>query len=266
MIQRFRRGIAGVCGALMISVGLTSCEGILSGIYDTPEEISKTIQTGQTYVDASDWTEWHYLDLPTFADAMKENPGHDPASDWVTVPIPRKEIQTQEGWKSGIYTYWYDVYGAGIGKHEYRSFLPTEKQPEPESWSIAVHRNNVRTNGGAAAATGYTDINAIPQTKSFLATLNFQSDEWNETDVWTDQGKMLLGIIGNQGIEVNPVLSSWLAIWIPPMPPSFTMNDSVFVVRLKDGTYAALQLHDYQSPTGTKCVLTINYRYPLTFE
>ena len=46
------------------------------------------------------------------------------------------------------------------------------------------------------------------------------------------------------------------------MPPQFVHNNHVFILRLNDGTYAALQLEDYLSPTGTKCYLTINYKYP----
>ena len=49
---------------------------------------------------------------------------------------------------------------------------------------------------------------------------------------------------------------------IPPMPPAFSLNNHVFILRLKDGTYAALQLENYQSSTGKKCWLTINYKYP----
>lgn len=34
-------------------------------------------------------------------------------------------------------------------------------------------------------------------------------------------------------------------------------------MRTPDGEYAALQLENYQNALGTKCHLTINYRYPL---
>ena len=81
--------------------------------------------------------------------------------------------------------------------------------------------------------------------------------------MWIDQDRMLLGIIGNQGTAVNTVLSSWLRIEIPPMPPAFTPDSRVFVIRLGDGTMGALQLADYQSAAGVKCCLSIKYRYPL---
>lgn len=72
---------------------------------------------------------------------------------------------------------------------------------------------------------------------------------------------MLNGLIGNQGIEINPVLSSWLTVSIPPIPPVFTLNNHVFIVRFSDGTHAALQLENYLSATGTKCCLAINIRF-----
>ena len=46
------------------------------------------------------------------------------------------------------------------------------------------------------------------------------------------------------------------------MPPEFSMDSRVFVLRLNDGTYAALQLDNYLSPQGEKCFMTINYKYP----
>ena len=73
---------------------------------------------------------------------------------------------------------------------------------------------------------------------------------------------MLQGYVPSQGIEVNKVLSSWLRMEIPPMPPSFSLNRHVFILRLKNGSYAALQLENYLSPSGKKCYLTISYKYP----
>lgn len=121
----------------------------------------------------------------------------------------------------------------------------------------------VRTNGGAVARTEFTDMEQLPSSRDFYEALEYTPDEWNEQDVWIIQDRMLSGLIGNQGIEINNVLSSWLRIDIPPMPPAFTPDTRVFVLRLRDGSYAALQLVDYQSQTGVKCCLTLKYKYPL---
>lgn len=249
-------------GAVWSVIALQSCTGILSSVYDEPDEEQRRSVAGQLYLDASDWTEWHYIDVPALTEALAADPEYDVDSAWNTYSIPMEETPN-DNHEWGIYTYWYDVFGAGISVYEFRSFYPTAAQPEPDNWTIAIHRNNVRTNGCKVAATNFKSFDEIPADKTFLNALIFEADEWSETDVWCEQSQMLLGLIGNQGININPVLSSWLKVDIPPIPPAFTLNSNVFVLQLPDNTYAALQLENYQSSTGTKCVLTINYKYPL---
>ncbi len=254
--------------ALAALVSLTGCDGILSGIYDEPPAEDVHTIAGQLYVDASDWTQWHYIDLGAVVDSVALDPEFNTSALWKTSAIPltpQGDPLTVEpaAQSPGIYTYWYDVFGVGISKYEFRSYQPTAQQPEPEKWSFAVHRNNVRTNGGPAAATGLGSLDQLPDDRGYYNNLDFVPDAWNQLDVWTVQDRMLLGIVGNQGINVNPVLSGWLAMEIPPMPPVFKLCSNVFILKLADGSMAALQLQNYQSTTGTKCCLTINYRYPL---
>lgn len=244
------------------AMSLQSCTGILAGVYDEPTEDSKNTVAGQLYIDASQWEKWHYIDLKEVADSVALNPDYNANEHWMSYDIPMTEIDDPNT-RTGIYTYWYDVFGAGISVNEFRSFYPTKAQEEPQKWTIAIHRNNVRTNGCAAATTNFKSFDELPEDRSFLSALRFEEDTWNEKDVWCEQSRMLLGLIGNQGITINNVLSSWLKVDIPPIPPAFTLNDAVFVVKLPDGTYGALQLVNYQSSTGTKCCLTINYRYPI---
>ncbi|MCM1004972.1 MAG: HmuY family protein [Prevotella sp.] len=245
-----------------VAFALQSCTGIFDSVYDEPEDPAQNTVAGQLYIDASDWGKWYYIDLPAVAALTLEDESYNANEAWQTFDIPMQEISRQEG-KWGIYTYWYDVFGAGISENKFVAYYPTEAQPEPESWTIAVHRNNVRTNGCSAAATSFKSFEEIPSDKSFLNALNFEGDRWSENEVWCEQSQMLSGLIGNQGIEINPVLSKWLAVEIPPIPPAFTINSNVFILRLADGTYGAIQLENYQSPTGVKCCLTINYRYPI---
>lgn len=255
-----------VTAAAAILYGLSSCNGILSNAYDEPEE-KESVETraGQLYVDASEWGMWHYIDLKEVYEATENDAAVNPSALWKHYEIPITPVeQTEYGKdKPGIYTYWYDVFGEGISKNEFRDFYLTIAQPEPEKWSFAVHRNNVRTNGGEVARTDYHKFEDLPEGTSWTEKLKFHKDEWNEKDVWTIQERMLSGLIGNQGIEINNTLSAWLTIEIPPMPPAFTHNDEIFILKLADGSMAALQLENYLSSTGTKCCLTINYRYPL---
>lgn len=246
---------------------LSGCQGILPGVYDEPDPESVITNAGQLYIDASDWGEWHYIDFSTLEKQLKADPDLNTSSLWITYPIPVPDYEPEKSTplpeQSGIYTYWYDVFGEGISNNEFRSFSPITKQPEPERWTIAVHRNNVRTNGCGVYETSYTSIESCPADFRWLENLEYHTDEWNQTDVWAVQDRMLLGIIGNQGIYVNNTLGGWLSMDIPPMPPSFSLNPHVFILKLNDGSFAALQLADYIGVDGTKCCLTINYRYPL---
>lgn len=249
------------CAALIAAM-LQGCTGILGGIYDDPPADDDAMTAnGQLYINASDWGKWYFLDLP--AVAAKASGGDEVYSDvWVEREIPETQITGGNG-KDGIYVYWFDVLGAGLEINEFREFIPTAAQQMPEHWTIAVHRNNVMTNGCLVAATTFDDFDDLPEDKSFLSALTFEGDTWTENEVWCVQERMLQGLIGSQGISVNRTLSSWLEVSIPPIPPAFNINRKVFIIKLTDGTYGALRLQDYQSPTGVKCCLTINYRYPL---
>lgn len=246
---------------------LSACTGIMGGIYDDPLEQPKSVE-GQLYIDASDWTEWFYIDLKALTTPATQQSAFEQVQQPYPIPFPSgtAEVITDHSaisGQTGMYTYWYDVWGAGISVNEFRYFQSTESQTAPSEWSFAVHRDNVRTNNGGAYETQLTNIDDFPMTRQQLEQLPFTSDAWTETDVWTDQSQMLSSIIGCQGISINPVLSSWLRLDVPPMPPSFTHNNHVFVLRLSDGSFAALQLANYLSPLGKKCCLTIKYRYPL---
>lgn len=245
-----------------VLIWLPSCNGILGDIYDEPPVQKQAVMAGSLFIDASEWDKWHYIDLKQINDSTL----NDQSDLWQTYRIPISRDVTDihpQAETTGIYSYWYDVFGAGLSNHEFRGFAPTDSQPEPETWTFAVHRNNIRTNGGAACETRYLSVDELPEGTQWLEELDFVPDTWNEKDVWTIQDNMLSGIIGNQGIRINEVLGAWLTVEIPPMPPLFRHNPSVFILRLSDGSYAALQLVDYMDSKGTKCNLTIKYRYPL---
>lgn len=249
---------------LLAVMPLTGCSGILSGVYDEPpsDEGNQVAASGKLYIDASSWTHWHFIDLDEVVERTETDSLYKPNSSWVSYSIPTGQSSVTEG-KDGIYTYWYDVFGEGISKCEFRDYYPTEAQLMPGSWTFAVHRNNVMTNGCMVAKTDFDSFDQLPADKSAYDALTYVGDTWNESDVWVIQDQMLLGLIGCQGITVNECLSSWLNVEIPPVPPAFTLNSKVFILKTPEGKLAALQLENYQSATGTKCVLTINYKYPL---
>ncbi|WP_296095284.1 HmuY family protein [Alloprevotella tannerae] len=255
------RYISIVAGCALLS-GLTACNGILGGIYDEPNDQVK-VAPGTLYVDASSWADWYYVDLDSLAalQAAGDSVGlHHAQTHFTRFPVPTTG-DSGDG-QTGIYTYWFDVFGQGISHNEKRSFTPTGRQQEPPSWTFAVHRDNVRTNGGAVLETNYNDLSQLPENSGDFLGATFTEDEWTENAVWVDQSQMLNELIGCQGIKANKVLSNWLRVDIPPMPPAFTHNKHVFILRLKNGLYAALQLENYIGADGKKCNLTIRYKYP----
>lgn len=246
-----------VGGVALLS--LTACEGILNGIYDKP-----TLNGNQLYVDASDWGKWHYLDFDALLDSVANTPaGKNLSYTWQEQSIPTDSIKPTDtgSLDCGIYTYWYDVYASGLSTYEFRSAYGTNVQPDPAKWDIAVHLDNVRTNGGAAYETELTDMSALPSSSSEFKDKVFTEDSWNEKDVWVEKSEMLLGLIGSQAIKTNPVLSNWLNTKIPPMPPSVERNDHIFILRLKNGNYVALQLAYHKTKDDRNYGLTINFRY-----
>lgn len=110
--------------------------------------------------------------------------------------------------------------------------------------------------------TQYTRMEDLPESSEAFADAAFTPDEWSENKVWVDRTEMLNEIIKCQGIKTNPLLSSWLQISIPPLPTVFTHNNHIFILRLKNGKCAAVQLENYMNEKGVKCQLTINYKYP----
>lgn len=251
----------------ILSSVLASCEGTFEWVYDNIETEEQTTAEGQIYLDASDWKKWYYIDLPRMAEAAKTDSAYNVNDDIVAYDIPTEatgQETTEHGERHDIgqYSYYFDVFNEGLKNNHFVSFRPTEAQQEPETWSIAIHRNNVRTNGCGAYETELYDIEKVSH-EMCIAVEEWNEDQWSENEVWDDQETMLTCVIPCQGIEVNRTLSAWLAIEIPPTPPAFTMNSHVMLLRLPDATYAALQLTDYMNAQGKKCCLTIKYKYPI---
>ncbi len=241
----------------------TSCEGAFEWVYDEPIEVQSV--EGQIYFDASAWDKWYYIDLKAIADSVSEDSSYDASESIVCMDIPMEAVGdtmfVNGNGLTGQYMYWYDIFGQGLVNNKFEYFIPTAKQPEPDDWTIAIHRDNVRTNGGAVWESDLTDVSLVHP--SLYSGAKFQEDEFTENDVWDDNSRMIMKYVPSQGININKVLSSWLTMHLIAPPPTFTHNNHVFVLRLKDGTYAALQLVDYVSSTNKKCCLTIKYKYPV---
>jgi len=265
---------------LWLTMSLTGCEGLFDGLYDEPTEKGSGVEalgdtiSGTLYIEANAWDEWFYVDLHAIRAAVTA--AHDGGTmDTACLRFEPYKVPTAltGAWdgKTRIYTYLFRVLtGNGLDDNELLAVSETDAQPAPEHWDFAIHRNNNRTNGGSALETGYTSMSQLPASSTALLgemaasgrDTAFTADAYTQQAVWVDQSTMLQEVIPCQGIAVNEVLSRWIEMELPPMPPTFKHNGHVFLLRMSDGTTAALRCKNYISARNVKCCLTIEYLYP----
>jgi hypothetical protein len=133
----------------------------------------------------------------------------------------------------------------------------------PESWDIAVHRYDAKTNGAGVLETNFTSF-ADLLAGGELPEGDFESDKTGEIPV--DMSDMINNNIVYHTTEINHQLSRWLDVNISVMPPIYTLSKKVYIVSLNDGTYAALLLSNFMNSSLVKGFMTIDYIYPLKFE
>ena len=132
--------------------------------------------------------------------------------------------------------------------------------PFPEQWDMAVHRYDVKTNGGSAAMTSWTDIEEFEDSGTMPEDAAFVSDIMTDDVIAVDMSGMMQGNIVYAQDWYNPELSKWLDVDTSTMPPVYTKSDNVFVLRLADGRNIALRLENYMDGSGTKGYMTIQYK------
>ena len=200
-------------------LSLSACNGIFEDIYDEPlaEEnneygfifVDGETNTGRIYIDATDYTEWHYIDL------------HG------------KEVTTK-----------------------------SVEEPSPTNWDFAIHRYDAKTNGGAVAESDATDIMAAPNI-STISEGAYIVDQWTTDKITIDMSQMMDGVILYAEDYYNPCLSKRLNVDTSTMPPIYTLSGNVYILRLSDGTYAALRLSNFMNDAAVKGFMTIDYLYPV---
>ena len=200
-------------------LSLSACNGIFEDIYDAPQPeetriygfvaVDDQLHTGRIYIDATDYTEWHYIDL------------HNKQATTVAVG-----------------------------------------EEAPGQWDFAVHRYDAKTNGGAVMESAAADFGTLPAVGS-LPEGAFTADEWTTDKITVDRSQMMDGIIRYAEDWYNPVLSKWLRVDTSTMPPIYTLSGKVYLLRLANGTCAALRLTNFMNDTAVKGFMTIDYLYPV---
>lgn len=115
------------------------------------------------------------------------------------------------------------------------------ESPAPENWDIALHRENVKTNNGSAIKTDVTSFEALT---TIPAGSVFMKDELTYEEVSVDMSQMMQGIIVYDTTEINMVLEDWVTR--SGMPPTYTVQPNVYVVKTEDGQYAKIQFTSYK--------------------
>lgn len=200
-------------------LSLPACNGIFEGIYDMPTSatgneygfipVDEGTRMGRIYIDATDYTEWHYVDL------------HD------------KQVTTTP-----------------VG------------EAAPETWDFAVHRYDTKTNDGTVCESQTGSFDALPAPES-VSEEQWTADEWTTDRITIDMSKMMDGIILYAEDYWNPTLSRWLNVDTSTMPPIYTLSGKIYLLRLKDGTFAALRLANFMNDAAVKGYMTIDYLYPV---
>ena len=136
-------------------------------------------------------------------------------------------------------------------------------EQQPENWDFAVHRYDAKTNSASVFETEYYDLTDISSVSKFSGA-DFIADEWTTNKITIDMSQMMEGIIKYAEDFYNPCLSKWLNVDTSSMPPVYTLSEKVYILKLQDGTFAALKLLDFMNTSGIKGFMTIDYLYPVT--
>ncbi len=212
-----KTGWGALGAAAMLS--LPACNGIFEGIYDKPSTatgseygfilVDEGTRTGRIYIDATDYTEWHYVDLRN------------------------KRVTTC-----------------------------AVDAAAPETWDFAVHRYDAKTNGAAVWESAVKNFASLPPAGS-VPLESFVRDVWTTDRITVDMSQMMDGVILYAEDYRNPCLSRWLDVDTSTMPPVYTLSGRVYLLRLTDGSFAALRLVNFMNDAAVKGFMTIDYLYPV---
>lgn len=239
---------------------LPACNGIFGSIYDEAENTADYVLRGDTiagtlYVNAHACEEWQYVDLHAIRDAAVRASKRGEVIDLAEWDFPTRAIPTTltGEWDgvSRIDTFQFKVLtGVGLHDNHFISSVKCDPQPDPDSWDFALHYCNARTNGGEAMEIGVD--------KAYVA------DSLTRNEVWSSLATILTENVPCQVITTNEVMSRWVRMHMPPIPPSFTHHAGEMILRMKDGTRAWLKCTDYLSTDGynRRCCYTIQFTYP----
>ncbi len=138
----------------------------------------------------------------------------------------------------------------------------------PDGWAFALHRYDCKTNGGGALETGFTSLEdleaslgagsySVPEASAFVPDV--------DGEIAIDMSRMMSGDIGYADSGINVELGKWLDLDTSVMPPIYTPSGRVYLLRMNDGTVAALLFTGFSNPFyyDAKGYISLDYIYPL---
>ncbi|WP_288056257.1 HmuY family protein [Xylanibacter rodentium] len=134
----------------------------------------------------------------------------------------------------------------------------------PADWTIALHRYDIKTNSGSAFRTGYTSLDEV---KTAAKTGMFPMPDASEftrdepSKITIDMSHMMDGYIDYADANINNVIGKWLNIDTSSMPPDYTMDSNVYLVRTKSDNVYAIRFTGYSNPyqSNTKGYISFEY-------
>lgn len=135
----------------------------------------------------------------------------------------------------------------------------------PEEWDFALHRYDVKTNGGSVIQTEYNSVEELENNMTEAPAEGWDEDVYSNESVTIDMSHMLEGYLVYAPGYKNKTAALWLDVDTSTMPPNYSMSDKVFLYKFSDGTCAAIQLKNYMSNDRyqTKGWMTVAYKYPM---
>lgn len=189
---------------------------------------------------------------------------YDDPEPYMPVPTEAFTFQYIDATK---YTNW--IY---INLHKKDSVTLDYQAPEvPIEWDIALHRYDVKTNGGAGIETDFETLEALEtavEDGSYESPYNSQWVSDVEDSVTVDMSHMMEGYLVYAASPRNREIGKWLNVDTSTMPPIYTPSNKVYLVKFKDGTIAAIRFTGFSNPNyyNTKGYISFDYLYPINFK
>ncbi|MDD6928209.1 MAG: HmuY family protein [Bacteroidales bacterium] len=177
--------------------------------------------TKKIVVDASDYTKWVYINFDK--------------GEVVNVSAPETDLS----WDLGLHRYDFKTNGGTSGKGQGAAFRTTQKDlmgniPTPKDSDWTLDREGLLLMKFGANKDGKHDMEYKKQSANFLLT--------SEPKGQGGQGYLNKGIISMSG-----------------MPPTVTIDPSIFLVRSAAGQIVRVRVLDYQNATKKTGHITLEY-------